>query len=58
MSTNLFTEKTVEKNLSPVEKIKKESRGLRGSIVTGLADEITGAISEDDQAVIKFHGMY
>src|SRR5579871_1697974 len=47
-----------EKNLSPVERIKKESRGLRGSIVKGLADEITGAISEDDQAVIKFHGMY
>src|SRR6478609_1724387 len=58
MSTNLVTEKAVEKNLSPVEKIKRESRGLRGSIVSGLADEITGAISEDDQAVIKFHGMY
>jgi len=58
MSTNLVTEKTVEKNLSPIEKIKKESSGLRGSIVTGLADEISGAISEDDQAVIKFHGMY
>src|SRR5258706_13457841 len=45
-------------NLSPVEKIKSESRGLRGSIVKGLVDEITGAISEDDQSVIKFHGMY
>ena len=45
-------------NLSPIEKIKKESTGLRGTIVQGLADEITGAISEDDQAVIKFHGMY
>lgn len=57
MSTKLFTEKTAE-NLSPVEKIKKESHGLRGSIVAGLGDPITGAISEDDQAVIKFHGMY
>ncbi len=46
------------KNLSPIEKIKTESRGLRGSIVQSLNDEITGAISEDDQAVIKFHGMY
>jgi len=45
-------------NLSPIEKIKSESIGLRGTIVQGLADEITGAISEDDQAVIKFHGMY
>src|SRR2546421_12160842 len=48
----------VEKNLSPIERIKKESHGLRGTIVDGLRDEITGAISEDDQAVIKFHGMY
>ncbi len=47
-----------ENNLSPIEKIKKDSRGLRGTIVEGLKDEITGAIQEDDQAVIKFHGMY
>src|SRR5450631_1519236 len=45
-------------NLSPIEKIKRESDGLRGKIVDGLQDEITGAISEDDQALIKFHGMY
>lgn len=47
-----------ENNLSPVEKIKKESHGLRGTIAEGLKDEITGAIHEDDQAVIKFHGIY
>jgi sulfite reductase (NADPH) hemoprotein beta-component len=47
-----------EKSLSPIEKIKKESRGLRGTILQSLKDEITGAIAEDDQAVIKFHGMY
>src|SRR5882762_3257055 len=58
MSTKLSIEKPVEKNLSPIEKIKRESHGLRGSIVESLADEITGAIREDDQAVIKFHGMY
>src|SRR5258708_27223045 len=45
-------------NLSPIEKIKTESRGLRGTIAEGLRDEVTGAIREDDQAVIKFHGMY
>ena len=45
-------------NLSPVEKIKQESEGLRGTIEQSLQQEITGAISEDDQAVIKFHGMY
>ena len=45
-------------NLSPIEKIKQASDGLRGSIVKSLQDEITGQIREDDQAVIKFHGMY
>ncbi len=45
-------------NLSPIEKIKKESNNLRGTITESLRDEITGAIVEEDQAVIKFHGMY
>ncbi len=45
-------------NHSPIEKIKKESKGLRGELQESLKDEITGAIREDDQAVIKFHGMY
>ena len=45
-------------NLSPIEKIKKESNNLRGTIMESLRDEITGAIVEEDQAVIKFHGMY
>ena len=44
--------------LSGIEKIKTTSDGLRGSIVESLHDEITGAIREDDQALIKFHGMY
>lgn len=45
-------------NLSPIEKIKRESNSLRGTITESLRDEITGAIVEEDQAVIKFHGMY
>ncbi|MBS1598696.1 MAG: NADPH-dependent assimilatory sulfite reductase hemoprotein subunit [Bacteroidetes bacterium] len=45
-------------DLSPIEKIKKASDGLRGTIQESLQDEITGAISEDDQALLKFHGMY
>ncbi|GAB2827140.1 assimilatory sulfite reductase (NADPH) hemoprotein subunit [Ferruginibacter profundus] len=45
-------------NLSAIEKIKVNSDGLRGTIKESLTDEITGAIREDDQAVIKFHGMY
>ncbi|MEO6720440.1 MAG: NADPH-dependent assimilatory sulfite reductase hemoprotein subunit [Ferruginibacter sp.] len=48
-----------EKNkLSGIEKIKVESDSLRGTIVESLLDEITGAIRENDQALIKFHGMY
>lgn len=43
---------------SPIEKIKKISDGLRGTIRESLQDEITGAIREDDTALIKFHGMY
>ena len=45
-------------NLSSTERIKQQSDGLRGTIKQSLANEITGAISEDDQALIKFHGMY
>ena len=45
-------------NLSPVEKIKTKSDGLRGTLVESLGDQITGAIREDDQSVIKHHGMY
>jgi sulfite reductase (NADPH) hemoprotein beta-component len=43
---------------SAIEKIKEASEHLRGTIKESLADAITGAIREDDQAVIKFHGMY
>lgn len=45
-------------NLSPVERIKTGSNGLRGTLKESLADEFTGAIREDDQTLIKFHGMY
>src|SRR5215510_9979090 len=43
---------------SPVEGIKKASRGLRGSLVESLADPLTGAIRESDTQLIKFHGSY
>src|SRR5580704_13490112 len=45
-------------NLTPVERIKQKSDGLRGTLQEGLKDELTGAISEDDQSLVKFHGMY
>jgi sulfite reductase (NADPH) hemoprotein beta-component len=47
-----------EKNLSPIEKIKQKSDGLRGTLAESLENEVTGAISEDDQSLMKFHGMY
>jgi len=46
------------KNLSATERIKQKSDGLRGTLREGLRDELTGAIAEDDQALVKFHGMY
>ncbi len=44
--------------LSPIESIKVKSRGLRGTLATEVKEKLTGAIRDDDQAVIKFHGMY
>jgi len=40
------------------EIIKEQSRLLRGTIVEGLARVETGAISEDDAQLTKFHGTY
>jgi len=47
-----------QNKLSAIEGIKTKSDGLRGTIKESLQDEITGAIREDDQALVKFHGMY
>ncbi|HEY5751773.1 MAG TPA: NADPH-dependent assimilatory sulfite reductase hemoprotein subunit [Chthoniobacterales bacterium] len=44
--------------LSANEGIKTRSRYLRGTIEDGLANLSTGALSEDDQQLIKFHGSY
>ncbi|MFO3704836.1 assimilatory sulfite reductase (NADPH) hemoprotein subunit [Xanthomonas codiaei] len=41
-----------------VEDIKSESRRLRGSLEQSLADAVTGALREDDQTLIKYHGSY
>ena len=47
-----------EKKPSKVEEIKVASRNLRGTLLEGLADESTGAISADDTQISKFHGLY
>jgi Nitrite/Sulfite reductase ferredoxin-like half domain len=46
------------KELSRNERIKEASRYLRGALAEGLAQEITGAIAEEDQQLVKFHGIY
>jgi sulfite reductase (NADPH) hemoprotein beta-component len=43
---------------SHLEAVKAASHFLRGGIVEGLADPVTGAIDEDDGKLLKFHGSY
>jgi len=40
------------------EHIKEASDYLRGTLAAGVRDTSTGAISEDDAQLLKFHGMY
>jgi len=46
------------KNLSAFERIKQGSDALRGTLAEGLQGELSGAVSDDDQSLVKFHGMY
>ena len=46
------------KEPSRVERIKEASAYLRGTLEEGLRAKVTGAISEDDAQLVKFHGMY
>lgn len=41
-----------------VEDIKNNSARLRGTLLESLANPITGAINDDDQTLIKYHGSY
>ncbi|MGH8218953.1 MAG: assimilatory sulfite reductase (NADPH) hemoprotein subunit [Steroidobacteraceae bacterium] len=44
--------------LNPNERLKRRSRFLRGTIIEGLADPLTGAISDSDTQLTKFFGIY
>lgn len=44
--------------LGPDETLKARSDQLRGTIVEGLADEITAAVPGSDPKLMKFHGLY
>ena len=54
MSTDLKSTKPPSAN----EGIKSGSRFLRGTIAEDLADTSTGAISESNSQLTKFHGLY
>jgi sulfite reductase (NADPH) hemoprotein beta-component len=47
-----------DKPLARNEGLKTGSQYLRGTLAEGLDREITGEITEDDQQLVKFHGMY
>ncbi|MNK42466.1 Sulfite reductase [NADPH] hemoprotein beta-component [compost metagenome] len=48
----------MSEKLSPVEAIKTNSDGLRGTLKESLQDNFTGNLRSDDQTLVKFHGMY
>jgi len=43
---------------SDIEHLKDNSHFLRGSLVEGFADPLTGSIHENDIQLIKYHGSY
>ena len=54
MPTASSNDKSLHKN----EGIKTASNYLRGTLLEGLADPISGSISADDTQLTKFHGIY
>ena len=54
----MTSESPTPKPLNPNEGIKAASHLLRGTIAQDLADTSTGAISEANSQLTKFHGLY
>lgn len=54
----MTTDSEAPKPLVANERIKTASNLLRGTIAQELTDTSTGAISEDNQQLTKFHGLY
>ena len=52
------TNYVVEGQLSDNERLKAESRHLRGTITEDLQDQVTGGFTADNFQLIRFHGMY
>ena len=56
--TNKQISEELGNNLDEMEYLKADSDFLRGTIEQSLANPITGAISQDDAKLLKFHGSY
>lgn len=50
--------KAPEGTPSDVERIKKESNYLRGTIAESMVEPLSSGISDDDNRLMKFHGSY
>lgn len=48
----------MSEKLSANEGMKTGSRGLRGTLADGLANQITGGLDDVEQQLVKFHGSY
>ncbi len=48
----------VEGKLADNERLKSQSKHLRGTIEQDLSDDITGGFTADNFQLIRFHGMY
>ena len=45
-------------DLAPIEKIKADSRGLRGTLAASIDDPKTGGLAESDTQLLRLHGSY
>lgn len=53
-----MTINTTGAEVSQEEHIKEDSDFLRGSIVAGLNNPLTGSLTANDAKIVKFHGSY
>lgn len=58
VKSNQKLSEELDDHLDQMEYLKADSQYLRGTIEQGLANPITGAISQDDAKLLKFHGSY
>ena len=57
-NSNKYISEELDKNLDEMEFLKADSNFLRGTIEQGIADPITGSITQDYAKLLKFHGSY